>query len=44
MGYLNGFKALKNNSKLMIMSNCGFSEIENDKARFDKNKWSKWDN
>ena len=43
-GYVNGFKALKNNSKLMIMSNYGFSEIENDEIRFDKNKWSKWDN
>ena len=43
-GYVNGFKALKNNSKLMIMSNYGFSEIENDEVRFDKNKWSKWDN
>ena len=43
-GYVNGFKALKNNSKLMIMSNYGFNEIENDEIRFDKNKWSKWDN
>ena len=43
-GYVNGFKALKNNSKLMIMSNYGFDEIENDEIRFDKNKWSKWDN
>ena len=43
-GYVNGFKALKNNSKLMIMSDYGFNEIENDEIRFDKNKWSKWDN
>ena len=43
-GYVNGFKALKKNSKLMIMSDYGFSEIENDEIRFDKNKWSKWHN
>lgn len=43
MGYVNGFKALQTDSKLMIMSNYGFSEIENDELRFDKNKWSKWD-
>jgi dTDP-4-dehydrorhamnose 3,5-epimerase-like enzyme len=43
-GYVNGFKALKNNSKLMIMSNYRYREIENDEIRFDKNKWSKWGN
>lgn len=43
-GYVNGFKALKTNSKLMVMSNYGFNEIENDQVRFDKNKWVKWDN
>lgn len=43
-GYVNGFKALKADSKLMIMSNYGFNEIENDQIRFDQNKWVKWDN
>ena len=43
-GYVNGFKALEQNSKLMIMSNYGFKEIENDQVRFDQNKWGKWDN
>lgn len=43
-GYVNGFKALVPNSKLMIMSNYGFNEIENDQIRFDQNKWTKWDN
>ena len=43
-GYLNGFKALSEDSKLMIMSNYGFNEIENDQVRFDQNKWTKWDN
>ena len=43
-GYINGFKALKADSKLMIMSNYGFNEIENDQIRFDHNKWTEWDN
>ena len=43
-GYVNGFKALKADSKLMIMSNYGFNEIENDQIRFDQNKWTGWDN
>lgn len=42
-GYANGFKALEDNSRLMIMSNYGFNEIENDQIRFDKNKWTTWD-
>ena len=42
--YVNGFKALKADSKLLIMSNYGFNEIENDQIRFDQNKWTKWDN
>ena len=37
-------KLYKADSKLMIMSNYGFNEIENDELRFDKNKWVKWDN
>ena len=41
-GYVNGFKALQTDSKLMIMSNYGFNEVENDEFRFDKNKWVKW--
>ena len=43
-GYVNGFKALQADSKLMIMSNYGFNEIENDQIRFDQNKWTEWDN
>ena len=42
-GYVNGFKALLTDSKLMIMSNYRFNEVENDEFRFDKNKWVKWD-
>ena len=43
-GYVNGFKGLKADSKLMIMSNYGFKEIENDQILFDQNKWTEWDN
>ncbi|WP_430410897.1 WxcM-like domain-containing protein [Kordia sp.] len=42
-GFVNGFKALEANAKLMILSNYGFNEIENDQIRFDQNKWTKWD-
>jgi len=43
-GYVNGFRALKTDSKLMIMSNYNFNEIEDDQIRFDQNKWNEWDN
>ncbi|CAL2090770.1 dTDP-4-dehydrorhamnose 3,5-epimerase family protein [Tenacibaculum sp. 190524A05c] len=43
-GFVNGFKAKEDNSKLMIMSNYRFNEIENDQVRFDQNKWTKWGN
>jgi dTDP-4-dehydrorhamnose 3,5-epimerase len=43
-GFANGFRALKPNSKLMIMSDYRLNEIENDQIRFDKKKWDKWDN
>ncbi|MGY0425543.1 MAG: dTDP-4-dehydrorhamnose 3,5-epimerase family protein [Polaribacter sp.] len=43
-GFANGFRALESEAKLMIMSNYGFNEIENEQIRFDQNKWTKWDN
>ncbi|RSC93564.1 dTDP-4-dehydrorhamnose 3,5-epimerase family protein [Tenacibaculum singaporense] len=43
-GFANGFKALEGESKLMILSNYGFNEIENDQIRFDQNKWTQWEN
>ena len=43
-GCLNGFKAEEANSKLMIMSNYGMNEIEDDHVRFDKEKWNQWKN
>ena len=42
-GYVNGFRALKTDSKLMIMSNYNFNEIEDDQIRFNQNKWNEWD-
>lgn len=43
-GCLNGFKAEEANSKLMIMSDYGMNEIEDDQVRFDKEKWNQWEN
>ncbi|RZN84508.1 MAG: sugar epimerase [Winogradskyella sp.] len=40
--FANGFKALKKNSKLMILSDYGYNEIENDQVRFDQNNWTTW--
>lgn len=43
-GFANGVKALEKDAKLMILSNYGFNEIENDQIRFDQNKWTQWGN
>lgn len=43
-GCVNGFKAEEANSKLMIMSDYGMNEIEDDQVRFDKEKWNQWGN
>ena len=43
-GYLNGFKALQEGSKLMILSNYALNEIENDEVRFSKELWADWNN
>lgn len=43
-GYVNGFRAREQNSKLMIMSNFRLNEIEDDQIRFDKDKWNQWKN
>ncbi len=41
-GYANGFRALENNSKLMIFSDYEFGANPNDQYRFDKSKWTVW--
>jgi len=38
-GYLNGFKALEENSKMMIMSDYQLGELDDDEFRFENNKW-----
>lgn len=43
-GFVNGFKAEKENSKLMILSDYKLNEIANDQVRFDQNKWTRWNN
>ena len=42
-GYANGFKALKDNSKLVIFADYHFGENPDDQIRFDKNLWTRWD-
>ena len=39
-GCVNGFKALEEDSKLMILSDYSFNEIEDDQVRFKPDKWS----
>lgn len=42
-GYANGFKANEEDSKLMILSNYGLGDIEDDHFRFESNKWTNWE-
>ena len=41
-GFANGFKAIEEDSKLMILSNYGLNEIEDDHYRFDSANWVNW--
>ncbi|MDC3388473.1 WxcM-like domain-containing protein [Flavobacteriaceae bacterium] len=43
-GFVNGFRALEANAKLMVMSDYRLNVVENDQRRFDQNKWTKWNN
>ncbi len=38
-GYVNGFKAIKENSQLMILSNYKLNEIKDDQVRFNIDNW-----
>ncbi|RYH74573.1 hypothetical protein EVU94_06020 [Flavobacteriaceae bacterium 144Ye] len=40
-GYANGFKAISENSKLMVFSNFGLDASKQDDYRYDTNKWIK---
>ena len=42
-GLVNGFKAMEDDSALMVFSDFTIAESENDHFRFDKNKWFDWD-
>jgi len=39
-GYINGFKAIENNSTILIFSDYKLNEIADDNYRFDKNLWT----
>jgi len=41
-GYLNGFKAFEDHSKLMILSNYMLGKIPDDSYRYDKKLWTNW--
>ena len=41
-GYVNGFKSIEADSKLMIFSDFLLNEVPNDEFRFDKNLWTDW--
>ena len=41
-GYANGFKALEENSELLVFSNLSLEEAKNDQFRFDMNLWMDW--
>jgi len=42
-GYANGFKALNDNSKLMVFSDNDLETSQQDDVRFESNKWvKKW--
>jgi dTDP-4-dehydrorhamnose 3,5-epimerase len=42
-GYANGFKALEDNSNLLVFSNLSLEESKQDDYRFDKSMWKNWD-
>ena len=40
--YINGFKALQANSKIIVFSSFTVEESSNDSFRFEMNKWYDW--
>lgn len=40
--FANGFKALEENSKMIVFSDFTIEESTNDNFRFDNNKWLDW--
>ena len=41
-GYASGFKALEENSSIMVFSDFTTEESKNDDFRFEKNYWNSW--
>jgi dTDP-4-dehydrorhamnose 3,5-epimerase len=41
-GYVNGLKALEDNSEILVFSNFYLGEVSDDSFRFDKNLWFDW--
>ena len=41
-GYATGFKAVEQDSKMLVFSNFSVEESLNDDFRFDKDKWYNW--
>lgn len=41
-GFANGFRALQENSKILVFSDKTLEESKNDDFRFDKNLWYNW--
>ena len=42
-GWVNGFRAVENNSKLMIFSDFSIGDAVKDDFRFDKRLWFNWE-
>lgn len=42
--FANGFKALENNSKMIVFSDFTIEESTNDNFRFESSKWMDWNN
>lgn len=41
-GYAHGFRALQENSKLLVFSNFGLDEFADDMIRFPSDQWTDW--
>ena len=41
-GYANGFKAMEDNSGMIVFSNFTIEESAADNYRFEKEKWNRW--
>ena len=41
-GYANGFRALEENSKILVFSDYKLNDNKNDEYRFSKNNWTNW--